>query len=213
MKRLLTGVLTVAITAASLPVTALAADHSDPVTKNGEKLKYNTPYYLKDKNLSHKGGVIFESWTPPFEPWTSYDYARFSDSSTDNGIPVIFENKDKTDGIIQSDDVISIKSTKSNESGWQYWTPALSTQSVYLSDNDKVEHRIYGSSTDNSIGIGLLNNTVECDCVNPPSRFWEYKGENTEKAWMKPDLFSTPLWEFPPLNDRQTPLEVSEISE
>ena len=61
-KKTLGSILALAIAAASLPVTALAADHSDPVTKNGERLKYNTPYYIKDKNLSDKGGVTFERW-------------------------------------------------------------------------------------------------------------------------------------------------------
>ncbi|OQR53332.1 hypothetical protein [Bacillus sp. CDB3] len=40
MKKTLISVLTLAIIAASLPVRALAADHSDPVTKNGERSKY-----------------------------------------------------------------------------------------------------------------------------------------------------------------------------
>ncbi|WP_170924976.1 hypothetical protein [Bacillus thuringiensis] len=56
MNKILTSVLTVAIAAASLPVTALAADHSDLVTKNGERLKYNTPYYVKDRTLYSRAG-------------------------------------------------------------------------------------------------------------------------------------------------------------
>ncbi|RVU63242.1 hypothetical protein BM74_16180 [Bacillus thuringiensis] len=62
LKKALASVLTLALATSSLPVTALAADHSDPVTKNGERLKYNKPYYLKDKTLLAKSGVTFERW-------------------------------------------------------------------------------------------------------------------------------------------------------
>ncbi|ANS52050.1 hypothetical protein BT246_67580 (plasmid) [Bacillus thuringiensis] len=104
MKRKFTSVLAVAIATASLPLTVFAADDSDPVTKSGERLKYNTPYYLKDKHLPHKGGVTFESWVLD-------DFVRFADSSNDNGTPIIFENKDNTDGWLKSGDEIRVKST------------------------------------------------------------------------------------------------------
>lgn len=103
MKKTLTSILTLAIAAASFPIMALAADNSDPVTKNGERLKYNTPYYLKDKNLPNRGGVTFEAYG-------SYDYALFAHDPASNGTPIIFENTDRTDGFINSDDMIRIKS-------------------------------------------------------------------------------------------------------
>ncbi|WP_255300993.1 hypothetical protein [Bacillus thuringiensis] len=93
MKKFLTSILTVAIAAASLPVTALAADYSNPVTKNGDRLKYNTPYYIKDKNLLDKGGVTFEHWGLD-------DFVLFANAALDNGTPIIFENKDGADGFI-----------------------------------------------------------------------------------------------------------------
>ncbi|MED3038055.1 hypothetical protein CBR56_28835 [Bacillus thuringiensis] len=209
MKKILTSVLTLGIAAASLPVTALAADTSDPVTKNGERLKYNTPYYLKDKKLPHKGGVTFDTWS-------LYDYVCFADSSTDNGTPIIFENVDKTDGFIKSDDKINVKSTKADAG--QYWTYTIAwfMDSVGLSDDNKTEHRIYGSSKDNSIGIGFpakiefpekeVNNTNAL-------YFVEYKGEDTKKAWMKPVLHLIYDKKLPALSDRQTPFEVIEVSE
>ncbi|MEX0417057.1 Kunitz family serine protease inhibitor [Bacillus sp. C30] len=211
MKKILTSVLTLGMAAASLPVTALAADNSDPVTKSGERLKYNTPYYLKDKNLLDNGGVTVEPRKPLLEPWTPYDYVRFSDSSTDNGAPIIFENQDRTDGFIGSDDKISIKSTKTNWEGCKYWT--LGENSVYLSNDDKADHRIYGSSEDTSIGIGILDLPTFI-----PERFgtghmtWdfvEYKGD----SWMKPYRTGMRSPKLPPLNDRQTPFEVIEVSE
>ncbi|MHB0802040.1 hypothetical protein PVK73_21065 [Bacillus thuringiensis] len=188
--------MTVAIAAASLPVTALAADHSDPVTKNGERLKYNTPYYLKDKNLPHRGGVTVESWMMD-------DYVRFSDSSTDNGTPIIFENKDRTDGFIESGDWIGVKSTKVNSDA-QYWAFNTRYQSVYLVADTGASHRIYGSSKDNSTGIITYSGIT----LDGTPTVWQYKGEHTEKAWMKPSwgLLSSD-------EDIQTPLEVIEVSE
>ncbi|ANS52045.1 hypothetical protein BT246_67530 (plasmid) [Bacillus thuringiensis] len=203
MKKIITGVLTLVIAAASLPLTTLAADHSDPVTKSGERLKYNTPYYLKDKNLPHKGGVTFE-------PWGLDDYVLFTHSSTNNGTPIIFENKNRTDGFIQSDDWIRIKSTQASTPESPYWSPDQLIDSVYLSSDDMTDHKIYGSSTDNSIGIGVffqnkLGGSYE-------KEFWEYKGENADKAWMKPDLFLR-VQELPLLSNRQTPFEIIEVSE
>ncbi|MFQ6341285.1 hypothetical protein ACLNAL_33875, partial [Bacillus sp. AF62] len=75
---------------------------------------------------------------------------------TDNGTPIIFENKNRTDGIIQSDDWIRIKFMQANASGDQYWAPNQLMSSVYLSSDDRTDHKIYGLSTDNSIGIGIF---------------------------------------------------------
>ncbi|MBG9508196.1 hypothetical protein ABE45_21225 [Bacillus thuringiensis] len=58
----LISVITLASIIAAFPTTMFAANHSDPVTKNREKSQYNTPYYVKDKQLPHKSGVTFESW-------------------------------------------------------------------------------------------------------------------------------------------------------
>lgn len=202
MKKTLACVLTLAITAASLPVTALAADNSNPVTKSGERLKYNTPYYLKDKDLPYKGGVTFEHWVLD-------DYVLFTHSGANNGTPIIFENKNRTDGFIQSDDWIRIKSTHASTPESQYWSPDLLIDAVYLSSDDMTDHKIYGSSKDNSIGIGVF-------FPNPlgeprVKEFWEYKGENADKAWMKPNVSF--VAELPLLSNRQTPFEVIEVSE
>ncbi|MHB0803652.1 hypothetical protein PVK73_30960 [Bacillus thuringiensis] len=195
--------MTVAIAAASLPVTALAADHSDPVTKNGERLKYNTPYYIKDKTLPSKGGVIVE-------PWVLDDFVRFADSSVDNGTPVIFENKDSMDGFIKSGDSIRVKSTKANSES-KYWTLDTMLSSVYLNYDPSSYHRIYGSSADNSIGIGRVVMRTDPTLTGMTSTkitFQGYKGEDTEKAWMKTETDVM-------LSERniRTPLEVHEISE
>ncbi|OQR53469.1 hypothetical protein [Bacillus sp. CDB3] len=210
MKKTLTSVLTLAIAVASLPVTALAADRSDPVTKNGERLKYNTPYYLKDKNLPHKGGVTFETWA-------LYDYVLFADSPMDNGTPIIFEDEDRTDGFIKFNDKIRVKTTKADAG--EYWTYSGGfIDSVGLSNDDnKTEHRIYGSSKDNSIGIGSAVKRFEVGAPLHWSQevpcFVEYKGKDAEKAWMEPIVH--PLYNklSLTLNDIQTPFEVSDVSE
>ncbi|OQR53500.1 hypothetical protein [Bacillus sp. CDB3] len=203
MKKTLISVLTLAIIAASLPVTALAADHSDPVTKKGERLKYNTPYYLKDKNLPDKGGVIVK-------PWFLDDFVHFAGVPTDNGTPIIFENNNKTDGLIKSGDWIRVKSTKVNSQS-QYWTLDEMLDSVYLNYDTRTDHRIYGSSKDNSIGIGI--HTIASGHRGARGAYIElsfrgYKGENTEKAWMRPDLYP-----ISSEKDIQTPFEVIEVSE
>ncbi|MHB0803553.1 hypothetical protein PVK73_30265 [Bacillus thuringiensis] len=182
---------------------ALAADHSDPVTKNGERLKYNTSYYVKDKTLPDKGGVIVE-------PWVLDDFVRFADSSTDNGTPVIFENKDRTNGFIKSGDWLRVKFTKAN-SGSQYWTFDELLGSVYLNYDTSTDHRMYGSSADNSIGIGnyFIKPEIQGNAItNGILSFRGYKGEQTEKAWMKADVYVIPRED-----DIQTPLEVMEVSE
>ena len=206
MKKTLTSFLTLTIVIVLLPITVLAADHSDPVTKNGEPLKYNTPYYLKDKNLPHKGGVTFDSWG-------LYDYVCFADSTMDKGTPIIFENKDKTDGFIKSNDRIRVKTTKADAG--EYWTYTRSgfTESVGLSNDNKTEHRIYGSSEDNSIGIGFPIVKWSVDPLGPglPFPFFvEYKGKNEEKAWMSPIEHRLVGKLVLPLQERQTPFEVME---
>ncbi|MDA1775050.1 hypothetical protein PDJ95_27530 [Bacillus cereus] len=203
MKKTLASVLTLAIIAGSLPGTALAADHSDPVTKKGERLKYNTLYYLKDKNLPHKGGVTFESWFLD-------NFVRFADSSTDNGTPIIFENNDKTDGLIKSGDSIRVKSTKVNSRS-QYWTFDQILESIYLNYDTRTDHKIYGSSKDNSIGIGTPTTAYkiyEGKIVGIIPSFNGYKGGNTEKAWMKLDVCATTSEE-----DIHTPFELMEVNE
>ncbi|PGW44454.1 hypothetical protein [Bacillus thuringiensis] len=208
----LASVITLIIAAASLPVTALAADHSDPVTKNGERLKYNTPYYLKDKNLPDKGGVTFERWGLD-------DFVLFADAATDNGTPIIFENEDGTDGFIEFNDEIRIKSTKSNELGVQYWAYDTLFGSIYLNYDDTVDHIIYASSEDNSIGIGSFKkgtamvNSQTMEVFN----FREYTGKNVKQAWMESTnyrhVYDSNNVKFTlPLKDKQTPFEVMEAS-
>ncbi|MBG0969282.1 hypothetical protein [Bacillus sp. SRB3LM] len=211
MKKKITSVLALTIAAASLPVTALAADNSAPVTKNGERLKYNTPYYLKDKNLPDKGGVTFEHWGLD-------DFVLFAESSTDNGTPIIFENKDGADGFIESNDEIRIKSTKANEPGVQYWARDALFDSIYLNYDNTIDHIIYGSSEDNSIGLGSFMTGLDPNTGKMFYNFLEYKGGNEKKAWMKSGSFqyvSNPgNGRFTlPLDDKQTPFEVMEASE
>ncbi|MED3389064.1 hypothetical protein P4418_09445, partial [Bacillus thuringiensis] len=167
---------------------------------------YNTPYYVRDKNLPHKGGVTFEHWGLD-------DYVLFAHAPTDNGTSIIFENKNRTDGIIQSDDWIRIKFMQANASGDQYWAPDQLMDSVYLNSDRRIDHKIYGSSTDNSIGIGIFFS-------NPlgqgswTKEFWEYKGIDAEKSWIQRDMFlvETPV-ELPPLQDRKTPFEIISVKE
>ena len=201
MKKNLTGVCAFVIAVASYPITTLAADNSVPVTKNGERLQYNKPYYVKDKNFPHKGGVTFEHWGLD-------DYVLFAHAPTDNGTPIIFENKNRTDGIIQSDDWIRIKFMQANASGDQYWAPDQLMSSVYLSSDDRTDHKIYGLSTDNSIGIGIFfRNSLGQG--NWTKEFWEYKGIDAEKSWVQRDKFwIEPPVELPPLHDRKTPFEI-----
>ncbi|MEC2865076.1 hypothetical protein [Bacillus thuringiensis] len=137
------------------------------------------------------------------EPWLFKDFVLFANSSTNDGTPIIFENKDKTDGLIQSGDWIGVKSTKANSDA-QYWAFNTRYQSVYLVADTAASHRIYGSSKDNSIGI-ITSSGITSD--GAPT-VWQYKGDHTEKAWMKPS--------WSPLSsdeDIQTPLEVIEVSE
>ncbi|ANS52290.1 hypothetical protein BT246_69990 (plasmid) [Bacillus thuringiensis] len=195
MKRKFTSVLAVAIATASLPLTVFAADDSDPVTKNGERLKYNTSYYLKDKHLPHKGGVTFESWILD-------DFVRFADSSIDNGTPIIFENKDNTDGWLKSGDEIRVKSTNVTFKS-KYWTVDTIFNSIYLNYDTTTDLKIFGSSTDNSIGIGL--SVISLTATQAVKGF---KGEHTEKAWIKVDKSLSIK-----LEDIQTPFEVIEVSE
>ncbi|WP_196477885.1 hypothetical protein [Bacillus sp. SRB3LM] len=212
MKKTLTSILTVTIAAASLPVTALAADHSDPVTKNGERLKYNTSYYLKDKNLPDKGGVTFEHWGLD-------DFVLFANTVTDNGTPIIFENKDGADGFIESTDEIRIKSTQSSKSGLHYWARDTLLDSIYLSYDNTTDHIIYGSSEDNSIGIGSIQKEINESSIGLELfDFNEYHGDNVEKAWMGsinyPYSYDSNENRFIlSLNNLQTPFEVIEVSE
>ncbi|ANS51679.1 hypothetical protein BT246_63870 (plasmid) [Bacillus thuringiensis] len=202
MKKI-TSVLALAMAVASLPVTAFAADNSNPVAKNGEPLKYNTPYYLKDKNLPHRGGVTFE-------PWVLDNFVRFADSPTNNGTSIIFENKDNTEGVIQSGDEIRVKSTKVDSTS-QYWTIDTLLNSVYLNYDTTTDFKIYGSSNDNSIGIGIhvaYANPNMGDVLLggvPVEAFKGYYGEDTEKAWMKCDVSV-----YKELKDIKTPFEISE---
>ncbi|MBH0340257.1 hypothetical protein BM86_33685, partial [Bacillus thuringiensis] len=82
--------------------------------------------------------------------------------------------------------------------------------SVYLSSDDMTDHKIYGSSTDNSIGIGVFFQNKLGESYE--KEFWEYKGENADKAWMKPDLFLR-VQELPLLSNRQKLFEIIEVSE
>ncbi|MEM5611267.1 hypothetical protein AAHB63_15975 [Bacillus thuringiensis] len=58
MKKALASVLTLALATSSLPVTALAADHSDPVTKNGERLKGSVAKFEKTSTCLQNTVVV-----------------------------------------------------------------------------------------------------------------------------------------------------------
>ncbi|PGW57458.1 hypothetical protein [Bacillus thuringiensis] len=212
MKKPLASILSLTIAAAALPVTALAADHSEPVTKNGERLKYNTPYYIKDKNLPDKGGVTFERWGLS-------DFVLFANAVTDNGTPIIFEHKEGIDGFIESTDEIRIKFTKANEPDIHYWAYDPFFNSIGLNYRNSADHIIYGSSEDNSIGLGRFINVLDSSNLNwMKYRFSEYKGKNAEKAWMESINYqyaydrSNGRFKIP-LEDKHTPFEIIEASE
>ncbi len=51
---------------------------------------------------------------------------------------------------------------QANARGEQYWASNQLMSPVYLSSDDRKNHKIYGSSTDNSIGIGIFfRNSLE----------------------------------------------------
>ena len=210
MKKSLASILSLTIAAAALPVTALAADHSDPVTKNGERLKYNTPYYIKDKNLPDKGGVTFERWGLS-------DFVLFANTVADNGTPIIFEHKYGIDGFIESTNEVRIKSTKANKPGVHYWASDPLFNSIYLNYSNSADHVIYGSPEDNSIGLGSTVKGVH-ESATGWSDFNGYHGNNVEKAWMEstsyPDSYNPGKDRFAlHLSELQTPFEVIEASE
>ncbi|MDA1775387.1 hypothetical protein PDJ95_29585 [Bacillus cereus] len=210
MKKILTGALTLAMFAGSLPGTALAADNSDPVTKNGERLKYNTPYYLKDKTLPNKGGVTVE-------PWFNDDYILFSNSPTDNGDPIIFENPDGTDGFIQSGEELRIRATKVIDPGVQYWQYNHPNFYISLSADKDAKQRLYGSSKDNSIGIASMDYSED---LNPKNKYFVYYGgEHDDKAWLTrigsvmSNYSGLPIPVQHVVERIETPFELIEVSE
>ncbi|PGL14990.1 hypothetical protein CN916_31545, partial [Bacillus thuringiensis] len=102
---------------------------------------------------------------------------------------------------------------QANASGDQYWAPDQLMSSVYLSSDDRTDHKIYGLSTDNSIGIGIFfRNSLGQG--NWTKEFWEYKGIDAEKSWVQRDKFwIEPPVELPPLHDRKTPFEIISVKE
>ncbi|WP_179139765.1 hypothetical protein [Bacillus sp. CDB3] len=103
-----------------------------------------------------------------------------------------------------------MKSTKVNSRS-QYWAFDKILESVYLNYDARTDRKIYGSSKDNFIGIGkpiMTYKSYQGEIVGRIPSFNGYKGENTEKTWMKQDVDS-PSSE----KDIQTPFEVMEVSE
>ncbi|HFK1408732.1 MULTISPECIES: hypothetical protein [Bacillus] len=83
---------------------------------------------------------------------------------------------------------------QANAGGEQYWASDQLISSVYLSSDDRTNHKIYKSSTDNSIGIGIFfRNSL--DQGSWTKKFWEYKGIDAEKSWVQRDMF----WIEPPV--------------
>ncbi|WP_255300994.1 hypothetical protein [Bacillus thuringiensis] len=90
--------------------------------------------------------------------------------------------------------------------------------SIYLDADNTAHHIIYGSSEDNSIGIGSF-----MSMLNPRNEdkvfyiFNEYRGTNTEKAWMEsktfPYTYDRGSRFILPLHDKQTSFEVIQVNE
>lgn len=183
---------------------ALAADSSNPVTVNGNRLQYNVPYSLRDKNLPNRGAVTFQVWL-------NHDYAIFGHTAGNVGTPIIFESPTNKTGFIDSEDAIIVRSTQSNWGGWHFWnfTSSWNANSVWFSNRRESIGRIYGLSNDNSIGIGGLG--IQAVGGAPFPVFIQLEGGTGSRAWMTANVRWLQQLQFPPLNTRRTPFIISEI--
>ncbi|MBO0440478.1 hypothetical protein [Candidatus Enterococcus ikei] len=167
MKKLLMGTILCAMGIGLFPSNSLAAD-THAVTNTGERVKYNTPYYLLDRTTG-KGGVTYE-------PYASWDYVIFAHDKDSLGTPIVFENSENRDGVINLGDKVAIKSTQSSWGGYNYWHhkfDGVSSKGVWLSDYKVCTEEVYGNSKDNSVGIG--------GHLSP--RFFEFY-VNSGKGWV-----------------------------
>ncbi|MDB1690147.1 hypothetical protein [Enterococcus casseliflavus] len=181
-----------------------------PKASDGNRLRYNTPYYLKDKNLPNRGGITYRSWL-------KYDYAIFADSTNSRGTPIVFEHPSGRSGFIDSNDEIIVKSTGSNWNGWVYWryTDSWNAESVWFSNQSRVFGNIYGSTTDNSVGMSMLGLRLLEGYPIPAYFFAEFHGRTTGTPWMTARSYYLPLNQNPPVpppvENRMTPFILEEI--
>lgn len=204
MKKFFILIISITLGVVCLNTVANAADNSNPVTSNGNRLQYNVPYTLRDKNLPHRGGITFQAWN-------RYDYAIFAHSSVSNGAPIVFESPTNKIGFIDSEDFIIVRSTQSNWGGWHFWsfTSGFNANSVWLSDRRQGIGYLYGLSNDNSVGIGGLG--IQALANAPMPVFIQLEGGHGSASWMTANIRFLPRWEMPPLNSRRTPFVISEL--
>jgi len=177
------------------------ADNSHPVSTNGNRLRYNTPYRLRDKNLPHRNPVTFEAWT-------SYDYAIFGHYTRPGyrgGTPIIIESTTGKTGFIDSNDPIAIRSTTSNWGGWVYWdvTNSYLANSVWLTNRRVPIGHLVGNSRDRSVGIGGM--TFSSNLGFPLPTYLELGGSDANKPWMTFRTVTQNQLIMPPINVRRTP--------
>jgi len=180
-----------------------------PKTKNGERVRYNTRYYLTDKNLPNSGGATYS-------PWVGYDYVRFDHNPTYRGIPIIFESRIGKRGYIESNDEIIIKSTDANWAGRVYWhfTDRMASDGVILTNNRYIFGNIYGSTSDNSIGLSMTGVTTAPGTPFTTYLFAEFHGNTRGTPWMTSRrVHLNNLNQVPPVAHRMTPfyLEVAPL--
>ncbi|MBO0441150.1 hypothetical protein [Candidatus Enterococcus ikei] len=173
MKKYILGILVglTGLIGLIFPSVSLAAD-SPPLTITGERVKFNTPYYLKDRNENYGGAT--------FQVHASYDYVLFTNDKTSLGTPIIFEAQDMRDGDINIDDLVTVKSANANWPGWNYWK-CTGDANVYLSNKASYEHKLYSDSYSRTTGIGLM-----WDSNAKVGIYWsEYYINTGSTPWMK----------------------------
>lgn len=171
-----------------------------PTTATGERLRYNVPYYLTDKDLPNRGGVTYQRWL-------MYDYAVFNSNPNHLGTPIIFESPGVLFEFIQSDAPIIIRSVDSNWENWVYWqyTDSMNASSVWLSNQPRVMGNIYGSPSDNSVGLSMLALSVIPGTPLPMKQYLEFHGGTGSTAWMTARVFYlNPADPYPPVENRRT---------
>lgn len=180
-----------------------------PRTARGERLQYNVPYFVKDKNLPNRGGVTYQKWL-------RYDYAVFHNDPFNRGTPIVFESPDNRIGYISSNDSIIIKSVGSNWDHWVYWqyTDAMNASSVWFSNQRKTMGNIYGSLTDNSVGISMLGLSLIPGTHMPLRQYLEFHGGTGSTSWMTARVFYLNAADpYPPVEKRRTSFYIYRLHE
>jgi len=115
-----------------------------------------------------------------------YDYVRFDHNPTYRGVPIIFESRIGKRGYIESNDEIIIKSTDANWAGRVYWhfTDRMASDGVILTNNRYIFGNIYGSTSDNSIGLSMTGVTTVPDTPFTTYLFAEFYGNTRGTPWM-----------------------------